>query len=51
MPPSPLLVHPSAPDVDGRILAVTPESAGWTYIGFEVYDLPPGRPRHARHGL
>ncbi len=42
MPASPLLVHPSAPDRDGRIHAVTPASAGWTYVGFEVYDLAPG---------
>lgn len=39
---SPLLVRPSTPDADGRIHAVTPESAGWTYVGFEVYDLAPG---------
>jgi 5-deoxy-glucuronate isomerase len=42
MPPSPLLVHPAKPDADGRIHAVTPKSAGWTYVGFEVYDLPAG---------
>ena len=40
---SPLLVRPSKPDADGRVHAVTPESAGWTYIGFEVYDLAPGQ--------
>ena len=38
----PLLVHPSAPDRDGRVHAVTPESAGWTYVGFEAYDLADG---------
>ncbi|MGI3903432.1 MAG: 5-deoxy-glucuronate isomerase [Janthinobacterium lividum] len=43
MAASPLLVRPSAPDADGRIHAVTPESAGWTYVGFEVYDLAPGQ--------
>ncbi|UDL95735.1 5-deoxy-glucuronate isomerase [Lichenihabitans sp. PAMC28606] len=42
MPQSPLLIHPSAPDRDGRIHAVTPKSAGWTYVGFEVYDLAAG---------
>lgn len=41
--PSSLLVHPSAPDPDGRIHAVTPASAGWTYVGFEVYGLAPGQ--------
>ena len=40
---SKLLVHPTAPDGDGRILAVTPESAGWGYVGFEVYTLAPGQ--------
>lgn len=39
---SPLLVRPSAPDADGRVHVVTPASAGWTYVGFEVYDLPAG---------
>ena len=42
MPQSHLLVHPSAPDSDGRVHAVTPESAGWTYVGFEAYDLASG---------
>ena len=42
MAPSPLLVRPAAPDADGRIHAVTPASAGWSYVGFEVYDLAPG---------
>ena len=40
MPPSHLLVHPSAPDAQGRVHGVTPASAGWTYVGFEAYDLP-----------
>jgi 5-deoxy-glucuronate isomerase len=38
-----LLLHPSAADADGRIHAVTPESAGWRYVGFEVYRLRPGQ--------
>jgi 5-deoxy-glucuronate isomerase len=42
MPSSPLLVRPSKPDADGRVHAVTPDSAGWTYVGFEVYDLAAG---------
>ena len=40
---SSLLVRPHAPDVDGRVLAVTPESAGWSYVGFELFRLEPGR--------
>ena len=29
--------------VDGSILRVTPESAGWEYVGFEVVRLDAGR--------
>jgi 5-deoxy-glucuronate isomerase len=36
---SDLLVHPSAPQPDGTILKVTPESAGWRHVGFEVLTL------------
>ncbi|WP_248930234.1 5-deoxy-glucuronate isomerase [Paenibacillus hamazuiensis] len=28
---------------DGNVLAITPESAGWTYVGFEVYRLQEGQ--------
>jgi len=38
-----LLVKPSAPNSDGRIHAITPASAGWTYVGFEVYRLRAGQ--------
>ncbi len=37
-----LLVSPSAPQADGRVLSITPESAGWTYVGFDVYRLKAG---------
>lgn len=37
-----LLIHPSKPDAQGRIHAVTPQSAGWTYVGFDVYRLKAG---------
>jgi 5-deoxy-glucuronate isomerase len=37
---SSLLVHPSG---DGTVVSVTPESAGWTYVGFEVLLLDEGR--------
>src|SRR6478735_10664276 len=40
---SKLLVKPSKPDQTGRIHAITPESAGWTYVGFEVYRLESGQ--------
>ena len=26
----------------GRVTHVTPESAGWTYVGFDMYRLKPG---------
>jgi 5-deoxy-glucuronate isomerase len=37
---SELLVKPEAPT--GRILHVTPESAGWTYVGLDVHVLGAG---------
>jgi 5-deoxy-glucuronate isomerase len=37
-----LLRRPSAPDADGRVHHVTPQNAGWTYVGFEVFGLEPG---------
>jgi 5-deoxy-glucuronate isomerase len=40
---SKLLVKPSKPDNQGRIHAITPESAEWTYVGFEVYQLKSGQ--------
>ncbi|MEH3107510.1 MAG: 5-deoxy-glucuronate isomerase [Sphingomonas fennica] len=39
---SELLVRAHAPDAEGRILEVTPASAGWTYIGFVVHRLADG---------
>jgi 5-deoxy-glucuronate isomerase len=41
--PADLLVRPHAPAADGTILAVTPASAGWTYVGFEALALQPGQ--------
>jgi 5-deoxy-glucuronate isomerase len=38
-----LLVRSSAPDASGRVHQVTPASAGWTYVGFEVYRLAEGQ--------
>jgi 5-deoxy-glucuronate isomerase len=37
-----LLVRSEPPDADGCVLSVTPESAGWSYVGFEVYRVEPG---------
>ena len=38
-----LLVKPHVPDQDGCVLSLTPESAGWRYVGFEVLHLEPGQ--------
>ena len=38
-----LLVHPQEPDAEGHVLSVTPESAGWRHVGFDVYKLRPGQ--------
>lgn len=40
---STLIVPGSRPDEAGLVLRVTPESAGWKYIGFEVYALSKGQ--------
>ncbi|MCG5103812.1 5-deoxy-glucuronate isomerase [Oceanobacillus alkalisoli] len=39
---SKLLVKPEEVDQDGKIIDVTPESAGWEYVGFQVYSLKEG---------
>jgi 5-deoxy-glucuronate isomerase len=42
-----LVVHPAAnPAADGTFLDITPERAGWTYVGFEVLRLAPGVVAH-----
>ncbi len=33
----------SAPDAGGNVVRITPESAGWEYVGFEVLRLEDGR--------
>ena len=40
---SKLLSCPSSPDEFGCIQKITPQSAGWEYVGFEVYKLNPGQ--------
>lgn len=39
------LIMPSRanPAADGNLLAITPESAGWRYVGFAVYKLEAGQ--------
>ncbi len=38
-----LLRRPTAPDAEGAIHRITPESAGWGYVGFDVLQLAPGQ--------
>lgn len=38
-----LLVKRKKPDAQGSVLSVTPKSAGWTYVGFEVFQRANGQ--------
>lgn len=38
-----LLIKPTAPDAQGRVIHVTPENAGWNYVGFDLHRLEPGQ--------
>jgi len=38
-----LRIRPSQPDDQGRIINITPASAGWRYVGFEVRRLTKGQ--------
>ena len=40
---SELLLKNHAPDPTGLVHRVTPESAGWGHVGFELYRLQPGQ--------
>jgi 5-deoxy-glucuronate isomerase len=40
---SDLIISSGIPDKEGKVLSVTPESAGWKYVGFEVYNLEKGQ--------
>ena len=40
---SELLLRHHAPDASGLVHRVTPESAGWSYVGFELWRLRPGQ--------
>ncbi|MGO9959011.1 MAG: 5-deoxy-glucuronate isomerase [Solirubrobacteraceae bacterium] len=39
---SDLLIHPSPAAADGTTLCVTPASAGWAHVGFELLELAGG---------
>jgi 5-deoxy-glucuronate isomerase len=38
-----LRVRPGTPDADGRVTDITPASAGWRYVGFELRQLAAGQ--------
>jgi 5-deoxy-glucuronate isomerase len=40
--PSPLLVRPHPANADHTVLEVTPQSAGWSHVGFKVSQLAAG---------
>ena len=40
---SKLLCRPHDPDQNGLTMSISPETAGWKYVGFEVYHLSPGQ--------
>src|SRR6185312_5368081 len=40
---SELLLRDHVPDAAGLVHRVTPASAGWTYVGFELWRLLPGQ--------
>ena len=39
---SPLLLKPQHAGAAGQVHHITPQQAGWRYVGFEVFDLRPG---------
>ncbi|MGH6918346.1 MAG: 5-deoxy-glucuronate isomerase, partial [Geminicoccaceae bacterium] len=45
-----LLLKNHAPDARGLVHRVTPESAGWGHVGFELYRLRPGQRLEAATG-
>jgi 5-deoxy-glucuronate isomerase len=38
-----LLVKPSKPDAEGRVIHITPETAGWQYVGLDIHRLEDGK--------
>ena len=48
---SSLLSRKQAPDSKGRIQKITPESAGWKYVGFEVFMLKSGESLEQKTGV
>ena len=40
---SKLLVKASKPDALGRVIHITPKTADWSYVGFDLHQLRPGQ--------
>jgi len=40
--PDDMIITSAKPDGTGRVLQVTPESAGWTYVGLTIEQIAPG---------
>lgn len=40
--PDEMIIRSATPDGGGRVLQVTPESAGWTYVGLTIEQIAPG---------
>lgn len=38
-----LIVPATTPDRDGCVLSITPQTAGWEYVGFQVFRLSEGQ--------
>lgn len=38
-----LIVKPGTPDEAGRVIHVTPQNAGWRYVGFDLHRIAAGR--------
>jgi 5-deoxy-glucuronate isomerase len=45
-----LHLRQSAPDRAHRVVRVTPKSAGWTYVGFDLHRLAPGQTAGGKTG-
>jgi 5-deoxy-glucuronate isomerase len=43
-----LKIRPHEPDAKARVIHVTPENAGWTYVGFDLCRLKAGEAARAR---
>jgi 5-deoxy-glucuronate isomerase len=39
-----------SPEADGSVVRITPDSASWTYVGFEVYHLKSGQKLNRQTG-